>query len=59
MAIYINNKEISGVHIRNKAITAIYKGTVLVWEAIKSCFGKGYWINRYGWSNKDGWRNNA
>ena len=59
MAIYINNKEISGVYIRNKAITAIYKGAVLVWEAIRSCFGKGYWIGRYPWNGKDGWKNNS
>lgn len=59
MAIYRNNKEITGVYLNNKAISAIYKGAVLVWEAIRSCFGKGYWISRYPWSNKDGWKNNS
>lgn len=29
----------------------------LVWQAISSCFGAGYWINQYGWKNTDGWKN--
>lgn len=29
----------------------------IVWMAIHSCFGAGYWINNYPWSNKDAWRN--
>ena len=30
----------------------------LVWQAISSCFGAGYWINEYAWKNTDGWKNN-
>lgn len=30
----------------------------LVWQAISSCFGAGYWINEYAWKNNDGWKNN-
>lgn len=56
--IYKDGKEIVSVFKDNKAISVIYKGTLMVWEAIRSCFGKGFWINRYGWSNEDGWKNN-
>lgn len=41
----------------SKVITAVYKGSQLVWSAIKSCFGKGYWINEQPWSNIDAWVN--
>ncbi|MBQ9203473.1 MAG: hypothetical protein IJ155_04435 [Prevotella sp.] len=37
-------------------ITAIYHAGQLVWEAVKSCFGKG-WNNDLGWNNDDGWNN--
>lgn len=55
--IYKGGKEISGIYIANRAITAMYKGSLLVWEAIKSCFGKGFWINGKPWNNQNGWRN--
>ncbi|WP_303071489.1 MFS transporter [Bacteroides nordii] len=54
--IYKNGKEITGIIKGGRAITAVYKGAKLVWEAINSCFGKGFWINSKGWSNKDGWK---
>lgn len=55
--IYKDRKEISGIFVSGKVITAVYKGAVLVWEAINSCFGNGFWVNVKPWSNKDGWRN--
>ncbi len=39
------------------AIAAVYKGLRLVWTAVRSCFGKGYWINEKPWINDDAWRN--
>ena len=41
------------------SVTEIYKGANLVWTAIKSCFGKGFWINEKPWLNDDAWKNNA
>lgn len=55
--IHKDGKEITGVRINGKIVVAIYLGTKLIWEAINSCFGKGFWINKKPWSNKDGWRN--
>lgn len=55
--IYINEKEITAIFIARCTISTVYKGTVLVWEAINSCFGKGFWINEKSWSNEDGWKN--
>lgn len=57
MALYINNKNITGIYEGTKAISRIYQGTKLIYEAIRSCFGKGFWINEKEWSNTDAWKN--
>lgn len=41
----------------SRAIAAVYKGLELVWTAVRSCFGKGYWINDKPWVDTDAWRN--
>lgn len=56
MAIYKKGKEVTQLFHSGKVVTAVYKGVVLVWEAINSCFGKGFWANSKPWSNKDGWK---
>ena len=38
-------------------IQVIRKGATIVWEAIKGCFGKGFWRNTSGWINYEGWKN--
>lgn len=38
-------KEVSVVYIGQKAIQAVYMGAVRVWQAVRSCFGSGVWIN--------------
>lgn len=40
-----------------KAISAVRYGTKLVWQAIRSCFGSGGWINDKPWLNDEGWKN--
>lgn len=55
--IYKNNKEVTLVYNREQTIAAIYKGSILVWQAVRSCFGNGYWINEKPWSNEEGWKN--
>ena len=55
--IYKNGKEIVSVFKGDKSITAIYKGTKLVWQAIRSCFGSGFWVNEKPWLNDEGWKN--
>lgn len=55
--IFKKEKEIVAVFRGNKAITAIYRGSRLVWQAIRSCFGAGFWINEKPWINEESWRN--
>lgn len=58
MAIFIKDKEITSVFFGSKPVSAIYHGGVKVWEAVKSCFGKGFWEEEYPWSDEDAWKNN-
>lgn len=57
MALYRNRKEITTIYRGNKHIAAIYYGANLVWQYVRSCFGKGFWINEKAWSNEDYWKN--
>lgn len=52
-----DKEEVIDIHVNGKAGTMLYKGRTLLWEAVKSCFGRGMWINDKPWSNTDGWRN--
>lgn len=53
-----NKKEIISLYKKGKPVQAIYKGLHLVWQAIRSCFGNGTWINDKPWLNDEGWKNN-
>ena len=55
--LYKNSHEISGIFNGNKIIIAVFKGASLVWQSIRSCFGAGYWINRFPWIDTDTWKN--
>lgn len=52
-----NGKEFIGITALGHVVVYVRKGTRLLWEAIRSCFGKGYWINDKPWSDTDGWKN--
>lgn len=45
-----------------KKIGAVYRGAQLMWlsvyNAIKSCFGSGTWLQDKPWLQSDTWRNN-
>ncbi len=55
--IYKDGKELAALYVGKRAIAAVYVGARLVWEAISSCFGAGYWDNNKPWSNDDAWDN--
>ena len=58
MALYVNNKSITQIFAENKVIAAVYAGSLLVWEAVLSCFGSGMWIKAKPWIRKEGWKRN-
>lgn len=55
--ISVNHKDISAIGIAQKAINIVCIASRIVWQSVRSCFGKGYWINDKPWSNTDGWMN--
>ena len=55
--LHINGKEVTNIYYGNKPIAAIYYGTQLVWQAIRSCFGTGIWVSKKPWLHKDKWKN--
>lgn len=50
------DKEMQVRYHGSRVISAVYKGATLVWEAIRSCFGKGSWIEGKPWVDSDQWR---
>lgn len=56
--IYKNNKNTVGVYQGNKVISAVYKGSRLVWQAVRSCYGRGIWIQDKPWIDGDTWKDN-
>ena len=55
--IFYNGKDIAVVYYNGKNRVVAYYNGKLVWEAIRSCFGKGYWIQNKPWSNTDAYKN--
>ena len=52
------NKEIAVIYRGKKVIAEIRRGAILVWQAVRSCFGKGYWVDDKPYDNEEGWKNN-
>ncbi len=55
--IYKDGKELAARYVGRRAVSAVYYGARLVWEAISSCFGAGYWDDDRPWSDDDAWNN--
>lgn len=54
--IFHNRIKAGAIYYGSTAVGTIYYGARLVWEAVKSCFGKGYWIENKPWLDRDSWR---
>lgn len=38
------------------SVQMVYHGALLVWQAVRSCFGSGVWIQERPWLNDDPWK---
>lgn len=52
-----NGKEIVEMLRGRLPIVEVYRNKLLVFQAARSCFGSGYWINDRPWVNEDAWVN--
>lgn len=57
MSIRIGDKEVVAATALGKVVVAIYAGSKLVWQAVRSCFGAGHWRNDKPWLNEEEWKN--
>lgn len=55
--IYVNGKSVALIYLGERAVSSIRKGTSLVWQAVRSCFGAGYWRGDKPWVGEDAWKN--
>lgn len=63
MSVWINNRQITSFYYKNRALSAIYKGTRLVWQKTKTiinslcCFSGDTWDDSSPWVDTDTWKN--
>lgn len=53
----LGKTNITAIYWQGKEIIAKYYGSHLVWEQIRSCYGKGRWIPEKPWLDTDLWKN--
>lgn len=61
MISFKGHTQYSDIVFGGKHLVAIYAGIAnaaeLIWEKIRCCFSKGYWINELPWLNDEPWIN--
>lgn len=53
----INSEYIATQMINGEMVEAMYLNGDLIWQAVRSCFGSGVWINEKPWINTETWKN--
>ena len=53
---YWNGKEIVARYLGSRPLQMALKGTRVVWQAVRSCFGSGVWIGWKPWIGTDKWK---
>lgn len=56
--IFKNEKSVIAIYRGRKALAFIYRGVRLVWQAIRSCYGRGVWTEEKPWIDTDLWKDN-
>ena len=58
--ISINNQNnIGSIKINNENIREVLRNQMVIWgniTSIQSCFGSGYWVDNYPWTDNIDWK---
>lgn len=54
--IHHKGKSVGGVWYMGKPVSVIYHKAMVVWRAIRSCFGAGYWRGDKPWIGDEAWK---
>lgn len=54
---FYQESDIKVLRAYGKIIQGVYYGTKVVWQAIRSCFGAGWWVSEKSWINNESWKN--
>lgn len=55
--IYKDGRKVSALYYLGKAVQKVYHFGLVVWQALRGCFGSGQWENAEAWENEDEWKN--
>lgn len=56
--IYVDNRQITGMHVGDRDMVAVHSGARLVWSSVRSCFGSGIWVGERPWLGEEKWKDN-
>lgn len=54
--ISVGGKIIGRLYAGTKPVAMLFTATKKVWEAVRSCFGSGFWRCVKGWSDTEKWK---
>lgn len=54
--ISVNGKRVERAWIGGKPVAMLLTATRKVWEAVRSCFGSGFWREAKAWSETEKWK---
>ena len=54
----INGKTVVSMMRDGKILSAMYRNGQLIWQAVRSCFGSGIWVERKPWLDTEKWKDN-
>lgn len=55
--IYKDGRKVSALYHLGKAVQKVYHLGLVVWQALRGCFGSGQWENAEAWENEQEWNN--
>ena len=55
---WINGKEISQQYIEGGVVENMWLNGKLIWQGVKSCYGKGFWRPNKPWLDNEKWKDN-